>query len=178
MKQQTGRKASAEEGVPKRKIHPATICCGILLIILIIVLMIFLLRDPEETDSSGRGVLVTPDNVEKLVAEAQKNTDEAYTASMNIEWMFEGGGLVPGNAYVKNTESNSRTVYFDLLLDGTNDVIYSSPYIPVGSTLKDFALEKELDVGDYNAIVQYHLVDENNKEVSTVAVTVKLHIVD
>jgi len=59
---------------------------------------------------------------------------------------------------------------------GTNELLYSSPYIPVGSILEEITLVKELPAGDYDTIVKYHLVDDDMKELSTVSVSVKLHI--
>lgn len=129
--------------------------------------------------TSGRGTLVTPENVQELIAaEPVTNTDAAYTVSMSIDWSFEDGTSLSRNAYVENHVSNSRTVYFDLMLADTLELVYSSPYIPVGSTLQDFALDKDLEAGDYLAIVEYHLVDDDHNELSTVSVTVNLHILN
>lgn len=129
--------------------------------------------------STGRGTLVTPENVQELIAaEPETNTDEAYTVAMSVDWDFEDGASTSRNAYVQNHVSNSRTVYFDLVMADTLELVYSSPYIPVGSTLRDFALDKDLEAGDYLAIVEYHLVDDDHNELSTVSVTVNLHILN
>lgn len=182
MEQQSDANLQNETGDSKKskKPSPAIIICIILLIVVIgLLLVIFFLRkEPEEEDLGGRGTLATEDNVEDLIAEVERNTDAAYTVSMNIDWNFEDGTSSSSNAYVENDISNSRTVYFDLILADTSEVVYSSPYIPLGSTLTDFALDKDLDAGDYLAIVEYHLVDDEHNEISTVSVTVTLHILN
>lgn len=183
MEQQSDANLQKEAGDSKKnkKPSPAVIICIILLIVvagLVLVLINFLGREPEEEDISGRGTLATEDNVEDLIAEMEQNTDAAYTVSMNIDWNFEDGTSPSSNAYVENDISNSRTVYFNLMLADTSEVIYSSPFIPLGSTLTDFALDKDLAAGDYPAIVEYHLVDDDHNEISTVSVTVTLHILN
>lgn len=185
MAQQQNTNLSSQDGNSKKGISPAIIVCIILLaviVILSVVLVKFLTTKPVTPSdvSSGRGILVTPDNVEELIAKAETeaNTDAAYTASMNIDWYFEDGASPTSNGYVENHVSNSRTVYFDLALAETSEIVYSSPYIPVGSTLTDFALDKDLTAGDYSAIMVYHLVDDDYNEVSTVSVTVTLHILN
>ena len=182
MEQQSGTNLQNEayESKKSKKPSPAVIICFILLIVVVGLLVViwFLRQKPEDDDTSGRGTLATEDNVEDLIAEVESNTDAAYTVSMNIDWNFEDGTSPSSNAFVENDVSNSRTVYFDLILADTSEVVYSSPYIPLGSTLTDFALDKDLDAGDYLAIVEYHLVDDDHKEVSTVSVTVTLHILN
>ncbi len=172
---------------------PIIIACVVLVVLVIVligVVLVMLNREPEataesvpsrETIDTGRATLVTEDNVQDILAEIEeeeKNGDEAYTASMNVDWYFEDGASPSRNAYVENFQTNSRTVYFDLLLADTMELVYSSPYIPVGAVLEGFTLEKDLDAGDYNAIVEYHLVDEEEQEVSTVSVSVTLHILN
>lgn len=184
MEQQSNTNSQNETGSSqnKKKPSPAVIICIVLLIVvaglLVVVIGVLNSKPEEEEDLSGRGTLATEDNVEDLIAEVESNTDAAYTVSMNIDWNFEDGSSPSSNAYVENDVSNSRTVYFDLILADTSEVVYSSPYIPLGSKLTDFALDKDLDAGDYIAIVEYHLVDDDHNEVSTVSVTVTLHILN
>lgn len=134
--------------------------------------------DIQET-TARRDVVVTPENVDQILAQMQEtNPDEYYTASMNVEWTFADGSSPSGNAYVENAPENSRTVYFDVILVDTSELVYSSPYIPVGSYLEDITLTKDLDAGTYDAICIYHLVDDNENELSTVSVSVTLDILN
>ncbi|MCM1467147.1 MAG: hypothetical protein NC086_03290 [Alistipes sp.] len=104
--------------------------------------------------------------------------DNTYITSMNNDWYFDDGVSPSSNAYVENTSENSHTVYFEIILSDTGETVYSSPYIPVGSTLEHPALSVNLDAGDYNGTCLYHLVDDNNTELSTVTAYVTLHILN
>lgn len=48
--------------------------------------------------------------------------------------------------------------------------------IPVGYALQDIALKSDLAAGTYPCTLTYHLVDENSKDISTLAVGVTLNI--
>ena len=153
----------------------------IIIIGVLVGIIIKLLKDDSEEkpvqESYGRGTLVTSENAKKLAKDAgEPVADGYYTTSMNVDWYFDDGKAISKNAYVENDISNTRTVYFDLLEAGTGELLYSSPYIPVGAVLEEIALEQELAAGDYDAIVKYHLVDDDLNVISTVSVSVKLHI--
>jgi len=170
------------ERIEKPRKNSKTVLIIVLVVmILALVLLIFILATPDSTEDTGKsnGLLVTPDNVQELIDNARTPVEDGYyTSSMNIDWYFENGTAATGNAYVENDVSNTRTVYFDLLLADSNEKVYTSPYIPVGSKLTDFSLETLLSAGDYNAVVEYHLVDDKNEEVSNVSVAVTLHILN
>lgn len=148
--------------------------------VLIAVIIKLLNNDSEERpvqESLGRGTLVTSENAKELAKDVgEPVVDGYYTTSMNVDWYFDDGKATSKNAYVENDISNTRTVYFDLLQVGSGELLYSSPYIPVGATLEEITLDQELAAGDYDAIVKYHLVDDEMNDISTVSVSVKLHI--
>lgn len=173
-------KIKASGKITSKKIIIALACTSIVLIAILVGVIIRLMQKPENVTtvaSDGRGTLVTEENVKSLVDKAQEPVaDGYYTTSMNIDWYFDNGKAESSNAYVENDISNTRTVYFDLMLADTGEIVYSSPYIPVGAKLTDFALTTDLAAGDYNAVVKYHLVDDEHNELSTVSVSVTLHI--
>lgn len=159
----------------------ASVIIAIVAIIIILVLVIALVyalnREDDRPELGGRATIVTEDNVNDIIASMNEaNTDATYTVSMTNEWIFEDGQAPAENFYMKNTENNSRTVYFDLMLRDTDEIIYSSPYIPVGEEMNTITLDKDLDAGDYNVIMVYHLVDDNRAELTTVSVAVEIHI--
>jgi hypothetical protein len=129
--------------------------------------------------SAGVGTVATIENIDSI-RQAQKEPvqDGYYATRMNVEWSFPDGSKPSPDAYVANSENNTRTVYFTLLLDETDELIYTSPDIPVGSQLTNFALDKDLPEGEYPAVVVYHLLDDDGEELTTVAVTVKLYILN
>ena len=142
---------------------------AVALVLLLGVMLAYMLTKKEpEREVQGRGTVVTEDNVEEIMQAGEQNTDASYTVSMTNEWTFEDGRASAEDFYVKNTENNSRTVYFDLQLRETGEEIYSSPYIPVGEAMDTFKLDKKLEAGDYNVIMTYHLVDDAKEELTTV----------
>ncbi len=191
----TGKENNNEgkEVMQKRKVNPMIILVGILLVLLIavgVILIVVLTRkdEPEpqaaapsvEEESVGRGTVITEENVEEALEElnAVDPKYNQYTAKMNFDWVFERWDVPSENAMVENIERNGVTVYFDLILQDTNELIYSSPFIPAGNKLENFALAEEVPAGEYPAIVTYHLVDENNNDVSELSVAVTLNILE
>lgn len=161
------------------------IMCAIICVILIIIIVSAIVLISASSDSrqleknQKRDIVVTPDNVEEILEQmAESNPDTSYTASMNVDWYFADSSTPSDNSYVENAPENGRTVYFDILLASSNEMVYTSPYIPVGSRLESIALQSDLEAGDYEAVCLYHLVDDDNQEVSTVSVAVTLHILN
>lgn len=166
----------------KKKISASMIVAAIAIILLLIlagILLYILTRKEDKPETLGKATIVTEDNVQDIIQSGnEQNTDASYTVTMTNEWTFENGEASAEDFYVKNTENNSRTVYFDLQLRETGEVIYSSPYIPVGEAMDTFTLDENLEAGDYNVIMVYHLVDDAKKELTTVAVAVVIHILN
>lgn len=151
----------------------------VLVLVLAIVLVIVLTRKEPEPEVQGKATIVTEENVQDIIQSvSEPNTDASYTVTMTNEWTFEDGKASAEEFYVKNTENNSRTVYFELYLTDTDELIYSSPYIPVGGAMDTITLDKELEAGDYGVIMTYHLVDDNKAELTTVSVAVEIHILN
>ncbi len=126
-------------------------------------------------------VVVTPDNVEDIIAEAKSKEEErvpvgSYELNMNYNWSFDNAKAASSNAYVGNSANNNNTVYFTVTLEGSEDVIYKSPFIPVGSHMENITLDSNLGAGVHNAVVKYHLVDEAYKDISSVSVAVTITI--
>ena len=153
----------------------------IVIIVLLVVLLavagviIYLLTRPEpEPIPDNRGTVITEDNVSDILADDEPVQDGYFETSQTIDWHFNG--TTSEDAYVANKETNTRTVYFDLELADTHEVIYSSPYIPLGSEMKGVTLDKELAPGTYETIIVYHLVDDDGIEVSSVNVGLDIYV--
>jgi hypothetical protein len=123
--------------------------------------------------------VVTPDNVEEVI-EQQREEDYtpigSYEVNMNSDWTFPDGASASTNAYVGNSTSNQNTVFFTIALTDDERQIYESPLIPPGSHMEDIKLDEDLSAGTYDAVLTYHLVDEENQEISTVAVSITITI--
>ena len=117
-------------------------------------------------------------NRDDIMSEMSDKVEEGmFECKMTTTWTFENADSVSPNAYVANVENNRYTFYFDVYEESTNELLYSSPLLPVGTEINDIKLEKKLSAGDYNAVVMYTLVDENEEEVSTAGFTITISVV-
>lgn len=134
-------------------------------------------QNTRATVTTADATIATDDNLEELLAKANEPSEDAfYVCEMNVDWYFKDGTEPSYNANVVNAVENTRTVYFDLALEESMDVLYSSPYIPVGQGVSEVALNTDLEAGTYPAVVVYHMVDDDGNEVGGVTVAVTLHI--
>ncbi len=129
-------------------------------------------KNADEADDK-RPVVVTEENAEQI-AEEILNREEpqgvpmSYQVTMNSTWEFESGDKASSNAYVANSADNETAVYFDVVRNDTQETIYQSPVIPVGGELSSVKLDTDLDAGDYECTLTYHLIDEDQNTLTTV----------
>jgi len=133
-----------------------------------------------ERNPGGRGFVVTEDNVEEVRAaiEERRNIpqeDRRFEFSQTSDWRFATSLTPSRNALVRNVERNSRTVFFDVYIEDYG-VVYVSPYMPLGSEHRNFALDVELPAGTYSATVTYFLVDDDLEILTDVSVGVTITI--
>ena len=127
--------------------------------------------------TGARGTIVTEENLDEIREQLSTPPEDAtYSAVMSVEWTFERWDRPSRDAYIENSTANTRTVFFDVILDETEELIYSSPYIPVGRKLENFALDTVVPAGEYTATVVYFLVDDDNEVLTDVSVMVWLNI--
>lgn len=130
----------------------------------------------EEDKPVKRNVVVNEKNVDEVISQlAEERTPPgSYQVTMNTTWNFPSGDEPSENAYVKNAEANTNSVYFDVTRSDTEETIYESPIIPVGSWLEDITLDTNLPDGVYNCVITYHLLDDEDKSISTVKLTLTI----
>lgn len=157
------------------------IAIGVVVIIALVAVIIYLLW-PKNKEEEKRNVVVTPDNIEEVLQDmaTEKTSAGYYTVTQNSTWNFPDSKSPSTNAYVENAVNNTNDVYFDVFINGEendeNNALIKSPIIPVGSSLKEISLEKELDAGTYDCVLIYHLVDEDQNSIDTLRVSVTLVI--
>jgi hypothetical protein len=165
----------------KKTMRVAIISLVAVLIVAGGVLVYVLTRDntPDEPrgPDGGRGFVLTPANADQFNAErGDRLPDSHFRVVMNNDWHFDTWNSPSENAYVENSSDNSRTVYIDVILRDSGELVYSSPYIPLGNSLFGFALDRPVPAGEHQATVIYRLVDDDFAEVTTLSVTVRLVI--
>lgn len=145
----------------------------------IIVVMMNSSKSNENVTADGseenekRPVLLTEDNIDEMAGQILDQSEPegipmSYQVTMNSTWEFEDGESASRNAYVANSENNETPVYFDVIRNDTEEVIYQSPVIPLGMDLEDIVLDVDLDAGNYECTMVYHLLDEDQNTLTTV----------
>lgn len=165
-----------KEGNKNRKGGKIAIAVCIIVIIALLGVVCYLLFGRKE-EPLNRNVVVNEDNVEEVLDELDKKESVPvgyYEAIMNSTWNFKSGDMPSDNAYVENAESNTNSVYFDVTRTDTEETIFESPILPVGSHLENITLDSDLPAGTYDCVVTYHLLDEEENSISTLKLTVTI----
>lgn len=183
--------AESKEKEKKDMSSTAMLLVLILVILLmagIIVWLVFF-RKPADVVSeekpdivNNRGmVLVTEENAATVGSDMYEDAVKGmFECKMTMTWDYTDGGEHSKNAYVANSTNNVYTIFFDVIEQESGETIYSSPLIPVGGEISDFALNKHLDAGSYKATVMYTLVDQDNdyEEISSAGFVVTLNVTE
>lgn len=120
---------------------------------------------------------VDESNMDDIMSELSDKVEEGmFECRMSTTWTFEDAASASPNSYVANVENNQHAIYFDVYEEQTEELLYSSPILPVGSEIRGIKLEKELSAGDYDAVVMYTLVNEAYEEVSTVGFRITISV--
>ena len=120
---------------------------------------------------------VDESNADDIMSELSEKVEEGmFECKMSTSWTFEDAASASPNSYVANVESNRHAIIFDVYEEETNELLYSSQILPVGSEIQGIKLDKELPAGDYNAVVMYTLLNEAYEEVSTVGFRITISI--
>ncbi len=151
------------------------IAAAVIIAVLIGVIIFLLLSRNAEPEEEKRSVVITPENVEQVLEELTETQETVapgyYTATMNTTWHFASGNEPSYDAVVENVEANTNDVYFDLVLESDETkVLFKSPVIPRGGHLEGITLEEPLEAGSYDCVVIYHLIDDDQKTLSTLRI--------
>lgn len=182
-KEKANERINSQISSPEEKKHKGIIIAVVVVAVCVLVGVILYLvlgKDAEpEKEPVTINRIVTPDNVDETLAqmaEADKTPIGSYEVRMTSDWEFDNGSAVSSNASVENSKSNRNTVYFTIARTDDGSVIFKSPYLPVGSSLENIKLDTPLSAGVYDTVLTYHLVDKENKEVSTLSVALTIII--
>ena len=164
---------SNAEGKGKGGKKVLIICIIIIAALIGVVIYLLVNKDGKEK----RNVVVNEDNLEEIIAQMGESDFVApgsYEMTMNSTWNFKDGSAASEDAYVENAVSNTNSVYFDVIRNDTEETIFESPILPVGSHLEGITLDTKLEAGTYDCVLIYHLLDENDESISTVRVSVTI----
>lgn len=153
----------------------AGIIIAVLLIAVVAMAFAMTRTKPQETaEEPEKKDVITEENAEEIAEElltvTPTNIPQSYTVTQNSEWHFPDGNTESTDAYVENDRENETPVYFDVIIDETGETVYSSPILSLGAKIENFKLDTPLGAGTYQCTVIYHLVDEDQNELTTVEV--------
>lgn len=150
----------------------------IIALICVIIFMMGSKKDANELsasqESEKRPMVVIEENAEEIAEQILNQTEEEdgvplhYQVTMNSTWEFDNGQAESSNAYVSNSTDNETAVYFDVIRNDTQNTIYQSPVIPIGQELSSITLDEDLDAGNYECTLIYHLIDDEQNTLTTV----------
>jgi hypothetical protein len=145
-------------------------------VIIGLVVFLFLHRGRTEKKKADKPTLITEENADEVIGDLEDDSaDTMFNCRMSYNWSFNG--KKSENAYVANTDYNHYPIYFEVQDDESQDIIYESAMIPVGSEVNGITLEKKLSMGTHPATVIYHLMDEDGEEVSTTSFAITIQVV-
>lgn len=192
MSSETQKTTSNEKGDGRKKVLIAVVAVVVVLLICAVSVMAALLvktnKEKEavlaariEKESEPRKV-ITPDTAEdvmaEILAEDTSNVPSYFTVTQNGTWTFADSNTPSEDAYVENDPENETPIYFDLIVDATEEVVYSSPVLELGAILENFTLDKPLEKGEYECTVEYHLIDEDQNTLTTTNVGVNVVVLN
>jgi hypothetical protein len=158
---------------------------GVIIILLLVIVIILLLKgkgqnvgDLPTADTTAQNgntrevagsvrTIASEEDARNVMDEMREEVAEGmFKCDMPTTWTFTDGGAVPKDFYVANHPDNTKPIYFDVYLEETEELLYSSPVLKVGTTWTDIKLDKKLEAGTYRAKVAYKLLkDEESQEV-------------
>lgn len=134
----------------------------IILLIVVIMLLVALLMHPKE-DEAGKGVVFEPNNSSQL--QGYVGTNHPGIAIPGWGAIKLPSGVKEADVSLHNPESNQGyyDLSFTLKLADSGEVLFSTGAIEPGYKCTHVTLTKELEPGEYEAImfVQPHLQDED-----------------
>jgi len=160
----------------KGGIKAVVIGSAVVIAILVGVIIVLLTgqKNGDTERETKRNVVVNQQNVEKVAEELASQEYVApgyYNVQMTTTWHFQTGDGVSEDAYVANDAGNTNDVYFDVFLaEDESTPILESPVIPRGAEFDNIALDTPLEAGNYDCVMIYHLVDEEQNSISTLRV--------
>ena len=145
-------------------------------ILLVIAIILGLLRgcDGNQTiepfDTTGPGIVYDTGAVvggwdeadtDKIIENLNEKVEEGMiNISMNTSPSF-ANGISAGNLMIVNESINRYPQVVEITRNDTNEVVYKSGAIPVGSKIETAKLSVDLDAGTYECTAMFYNVDPN-----------------
>ena len=143
------------------------LCCVTIVATLAGAVFLFTQRAPSGNglvldDNATMGTLPGID-MEQRQKELQQQLDETMIAfSINTSPVFATGGS-EGNLMLENPGNNAKLLVVEIYIDDTQELVYQSKAIPVGSYIENVRLDKVLEAGEYQATAYFKAYREEDQ---------------
>ena len=159
------RKTSAK---PKSPYKTAGLAILILLVILAALLLFKSCSGEKAPDPTPGGIVYDPGAVEggwneadteKIVDSLNEKVEEGMiNISMNTAPIFQNGTST-GNLMIVNESVNNFPQVVEIVRSDTNETIYTSGAIAVGSKIENAKLDVDLEKGTYDCTAMFYNID-------------------
>lgn len=139
------------EELKKKKRKKIIIAVCILLAVIAAVVIYFLTRPKGMTEGNYKQIMEDMEN------QVQEGYFETY---MNTEWTFPDGKSETTDAILGNSPNNKKPIRCEVKLTDTEEVVFKTDVIPVGTEVPPFKLDVDLEAGTYDAVCEVYLLDE------------------
>ena len=107
------------------------------------------------------GYTINEENYQQIQEDIGNEVKEGYFETyMNTDWTFPDGTSETTNAVLGNSPNNKKPIRCEVLLEETDELVFSTGVLPVGAELPAFKLDVDLDAGTYDAVCMVYLLDE------------------
>lgn len=160
---QTNDKNETTKKISNKQI---AVIVAVIVVAVAVIVGVLLWLNREQEEPAGN-LMVTDENLGTIMDDLQKNAGRGtFTTHMNTYWVFPNGSTPSSNAVIGNSTANTYPLHFVVSLAETDEVIYESGLIPVGMTVNELVLDKELPAGVYPANVTFYIDETEDDPVS------------
>ena len=184
--------AAKNEADGKKKNRTVIIVIAVFAVVVIVLLgvIVYLLnresggvqRDDTQREVAGSvRTVLDEDGMNDVMDQMREEVAEGmFECQMSMTWTFVDGRSESQDAYVANSTNNTHPICFDVYTRDTEELLYSSPVLTVGTDLKNFKLDRELPAGNYQATVMYTLLEDvdNQEAISSAGFVVTINVLN
>jgi flagellar basal body-associated protein FliL len=153
---------------------------AVLLVLLVVVVAVAAAVICWAVKSKKDGDVKPPNTItSQIVLEEGQTIDKTeagyFTVQMQMRAISSDGINFVGA--IANAYENQNQTYVTIALADTDEQIFESGLLPVGSQIDEFSLDKKLEPGTYDTVLSFHSVEDDGvTEISTVNVQYTLEV--
>ena len=122
---------------------------------------------PEEPTPAGVLVINEANYTEIMADIREKVARGMFETHMNTTWIFPDSKSPSSNAVMGNSPNNNFPFWFTVTVRETGDIVYTSGLLPVGTQIAEIILDEELPAGEYPAVVNINMIDDEGEPVES-----------